>query len=82
MFFYLYIYMLKFKGNTNGGGVTRQTLKTITAVRYVRITPETWFGHVCLRVELYGCDSGTHIVLCKYHNMFLIEHDLVTCVLE
>ena len=27
--------------------------------RYVRIIPLTWHGHISMRAEFYGCDSGT-----------------------
>ncbi|KAK3746637.1 hypothetical protein QZH41_012844, partial [Actinostola sp. cb2023] len=46
-----------FDGNSNGGTVTKHVLKNITAARYVRFVPETWFGHVCARVQLYGCNA-------------------------
>ncbi|XP_031561718.1 coagulation factor V-like [Actinia tenebrosa] len=46
-----------FEGNSNRGEVATQKLKIITAARYVRIIPETWYNHVCIRAELYGCDA-------------------------
>ncbi|XP_031573542.1 lactadherin-like, partial [Actinia tenebrosa] len=50
-------YLSDFPGNFKSGEVTIQTLQTITAARYVRINPETWFSHVCIRTELYGCEA-------------------------
>ena len=26
--------------------------------RYLRIHPTTWYGHICMRVELFGCREG------------------------
>ena len=26
--------------------------------RYLRIHPTAWYGHICMRVELYGCREG------------------------
>ncbi|KAK3743988.1 hypothetical protein QZH41_010800, partial [Actinostola sp. cb2023] len=52
-----------FDGNSNGGTVTKQIFKNNTAARYVRIMAETWFGHVCARVQLYGCDAAPNRAL-------------------
>ena len=27
------------------------------AARFVRLNPQSWFGHIALRWEIYGCDS-------------------------
>ena len=34
---------------------------SVTA-RYIRIHPQSWFGHVSMRIELYGYSKGTLIV--------------------
>lgn len=26
--------------------------------RYLRIVPQSWYQHICMRVELYGCQGG------------------------
>ena len=28
------------------------------AARFVRLNPQTWYGHISLRWELYGCDDA------------------------
>ena len=28
--------------------------------RYVRMNPQHWVNNMCLRVEVFGCDTGKH----------------------
>ena len=35
--------------------IVKETLLT----RYVRFLPISWYGHVCMRVEVYGCEGYT-----------------------
>ena len=49
----------------NGNDPTRDTETVVTnefdwpiAARFVRLNPQTWYGHISLRWELYGCDDA------------------------
>ncbi|XP_031548593.1 venom prothrombin activator oscutarin-C non-catalytic subunit-like [Actinia tenebrosa] len=47
-----------FIGSTESGSVRKFTIVDQSIkVQYVRIVPKTWVNWVCMRVELYGCDS-------------------------
>ncbi|XP_048580273.1 uncharacterized protein LOC5514016 isoform X2 [Nematostella vectensis] len=52
-----------FQGNSDGGQSVKNILKHITPARKIRVHPVTWYGHVCLRVELYGCDADPMVSL-------------------
>ena len=46
--------------------------------RFIRIYPETWYGHMSMRMELYGCEiqSGEKALLCLWYNqIFIIEKE-------
>ncbi|XP_020900433.1 uncharacterized protein LOC110239067, partial [Exaiptasia diaphana] len=47
-----------FKGSVNRELVARNTLERVLAAQYVRFYPKTWYGSVCMRVELYGCEAN------------------------
>lgn len=32
-------------------------VKETPLTRYVRFLPISWYGHVCMRVEVYGCEG-------------------------
>lgn len=34
-------------------------IKETQITRYIRFLPITWYGHVCMRVEVYGCEAYT-----------------------
>ena len=38
--------------------VKSNTLSTPIRARYVRIRPWSWYGHISMRVEFYGCYIG------------------------
>lgn len=38
-----------------------QILNPPIIARYIRIHPKAWYGHICMRVELFGCKEGTLI---------------------
>ena len=45
-------------GNTaNTGTVTSRVLPSFHG-KYIRVKPRTWAGRICMRVELYGCESS------------------------
>lgn len=45
---------LIFRGNQDGNTEVRHDLPTPLVARYVRFIPVTWYGHITMRVEVYG----------------------------
>ena len=39
--------------------VVQNVLKESLQTRYLRFLPITWYGHVCMRVEVFGCEAYT-----------------------
>ncbi|CAH3189056.1 unnamed protein product, partial [Porites lobata] len=46
-----------FDGNKDRNTIAYQTLSQPKRARYVRILPEAWYGHISMRMELYGCSA-------------------------
>ncbi|RMX52485.1 hypothetical protein pdam_00013777, partial [Pocillopora damicornis] len=44
-----------YQGNNNRNGIVLNDLGTSIIARVVRINPVEWYGHISLRMELYGC---------------------------
>lgn len=44
-----------FSGNTDRDTVVSHELNPPIRARYIRFRPETWYGRISMRVELYGC---------------------------
>ena len=49
-----------FKANFDRYTVVTHVLYPPIIARYIRIHPTTWYGHISLRVDFYGCFSGTN----------------------
>lgn len=49
-----------YQGNNDQNTVVVNTLIEPIEARYIRLHPTAWYGHISLRMELYGCsvDSG------------------------
>ncbi|KAL9962770.1 hypothetical protein ACROYT_G031908 [Oculina patagonica] len=48
-----------FNGNSESNMMVVNGIKETQLTRYVRFLPITWYGHVCMRVEVYGCEAYT-----------------------
>ena len=46
--------IVTFKGNSDGNTEIRNDLPAPVLARYVRFHPVTWYGHITMRVEVYG----------------------------
>ena len=46
-----------FIGSSNPHEVTFVSLGAVIFGRHVRIGPQSWHRHICMRVELYGCQG-------------------------
>ncbi|XP_078351521.1 polycystin family receptor for egg jelly-like isoform X1 [Oculina patagonica] len=56
-----------FVGNTDQNTVVYHEINPPITARYIRFRPVTWYAHIAMRVELYGCikdedecDNGRH----------------------
>ncbi|KAL9959225.1 hypothetical protein ACROYT_G036322 [Oculina patagonica] len=47
-----------FSGNFDRYTVVRHDLDEAIITHYIRIHPETWYGHISMRAEFYGCRTG------------------------
>ena len=50
-----------FRGNKDQNTIVFHKLRTVFA-RFIRILPQSWYGHVSMRMEFYGC-PGRRIIL-------------------
>ncbi len=60
----MFLFFLKvIQGNTNFHSVKSRNLNPRISARYVRISPQYWYGWPCLRTEFMGCsaDEGNNI---------------------
>ena len=44
-----------FKGNKNRDSIVYHKISPPIQARYIRLRPTAWYGHISLRMELYGC---------------------------
>ncbi|XP_067022569.1 lactadherin-like [Acropora muricata] len=44
-----------FTANSDGGTIISHKLSPRISTRYVRFSVLSWYGHICIKVELYGC---------------------------
>ena len=52
----LLAYFQVYQANEDRNGVIINRLIQPIEARFVRIYPETWHGHISMRVELHGCE--------------------------
>ena len=52
------VFLQEYIANKNYQSVVVNTLDEPIIARYIRIHPVTWYGHISMRFELYGCFSG------------------------
>ncbi|KAK3700595.1 hypothetical protein QZH41_001586 [Actinostola sp. cb2023] len=45
-------------GNKDRNTVVGHVLKPAIITRFIRLRPMSWYGHISLRTEFYGCTSG------------------------
>lgn len=41
--------------------VTTNSISPPISAQYIRINPQTWKNHICMRVELYGCPGKQYM---------------------
>lgn len=57
------VVLKEIKGNMDRNTAEGRILDQPIIARYIRIHPKTWSGHICMRVELFGCRKGTLVAL-------------------
>lgn len=45
--------------------IVSQSISPAIVARFVRIHPQTWHGHISMRVEFYGCYKGNLIMIIR-----------------
>ena len=50
-----------FTANSDRYTVVKNVLKKPLITRYIRIHPESWYGHISMRTEFFGCRKGNGI---------------------
>jgi len=54
-----YFYFLQvFIGNRDRNSIVKNVLSPAVTARYVRIHPLSWYRHISMRFEVYGCYIG------------------------
>lgn len=46
-----------FPGNTNSHAANVFSLEVVIIARHIKIIPQSWYNHICLRIEFYGCEG-------------------------
>lgn len=63
-------------GNSDRNTLVSNTFTTPVYARLVRILPLTWYWHISLRLELYGCKEGKSVL----NRNLLANLSLIKCV--
>ena len=45
----------EFAGNTDRGSIVNNDLNPPITSRYIRFLPISWYDHISMRIELFGC---------------------------
>ena len=53
-----------YDANSDRNSVIVNTLIQPIEARFIRIYPETWYGYISMRTELYGCDIHSGRMAC------------------
>ena len=52
-----------FDGNEDQNSIAYNELDPPITARFIRFQPVSWYGHISMRVELYGCQGTERITL-------------------
>ena len=53
-----------YDANSDRNSVIVNTLIQPIEARFIRIYPETWYGYISMRTELYGCEIHSGRMAC------------------
>ena len=56
------------QANTDQNSVVLRLLSPTIKARYIRVHPQTWYGHISMRIELLGCPIGNNSCLYNFCN--------------
>ena len=59
-----------FRGNKDQNTIVFHKLRTVFA-RFIRILPQSWYGHVSMQMEFYGCPGRRIISLTSGNSNYL-----------
>ena len=54
----LFRFIQVFQGNSERQIVVINRFRSPIRARFIRMYPQTWHGHISMRLELYGCSRG------------------------
>ncbi|CAH3034577.1 unnamed protein product [Pocillopora meandrina] len=57
------ILVFVFDGNKDRNSIVYNELNPPITARFIRFQPVSWYGHISMRVELYGCQGTEKITL-------------------
>ena len=69
----LSIHLQVYNANSDRNSVIVNTLIQPIEARFIRIYPESWHGHMSMRMELYGCEILSGKKPCLGCNQILKE---------
>ena len=65
----LFIFIQLFIGSSNAHEMTYVSLGAAIFGRHFRIVPQSWYRHICMRVELNGCQGGQMLYMSSASNV-------------
>ncbi|XP_015763702.1 PREDICTED: uncharacterized protein LOC107342725 [Acropora digitifera] len=61
-----------FRGNNDRNTVVKHSLVPKIGARFIKVHPKTWYGHISMRMELYGCLMDNHCQGISRGNLVLL----------
>ena len=69
------LYSQIFQGNTERYFVVVHRFRPTIKARYIRVHPRAWYGHIAMRMELYGCRLGmSRKFTCNEAEVIMLEN--------
>ncbi len=63
---------MQFSGNSDWGTVVSNYFEEAYLTQYIKIRPKGWTGHLCMRIELLGCDGKYSLLIRMFLRFALI----------
>ena len=66
-----------YEANRDQNTIVVNTLEAPIKARFIRLEPQEWYGHISMRMELYGCSLKSGILcLFFYYDCFKVFSNL------
>ena len=52
---FYFLFIQHFEGNRDRDTIVYNKINPPIKARYIKIRPQAWYRHICMRTELYGC---------------------------